>query len=187
MIENRLVGIKSREIYEAPALLVLIQAHRDLESLTLTADVSQYKRGIEETYARLVYNGLWYSPLKQALDALFKKPRSASLAPCGCSSLKVTPPLSVANPPTPSTVPIWPPTEPRISLIIKPPKVSSISGACRPASGPSNSAIPEAPKPGHLRYSGGKPLCCFFNPAAFPEQLCPMPRLQTSRSSPIRL
>jgi argininosuccinate synthase len=68
MIENRLVGIKSREIYEAPALLVLIQAHRDLESLTLTADVSHYKRGIEETYSQLIYNGLWYSPLKQALD-----------------------------------------------------------------------------------------------------------------------
>ncbi len=69
MVENRLVGIKSREIYEAPALLVLIAAHRDLESLTLTADVTQYKRGLEETYSRLVYNGLWYSPLKQALDA----------------------------------------------------------------------------------------------------------------------
>jgi argininosuccinate synthase len=69
MVENRLVGIKSREIYEAPALLVLIAAHRDLESLTLTADVSQYKRGLEETYSRLVYNGLWYSPLKEALDA----------------------------------------------------------------------------------------------------------------------
>ncbi len=69
MIENRLVGIKSREIYETPALLVLIHAHRDLESLTLTADVTQYKRGIEETYSRLVYNGLWYSPLKAALDA----------------------------------------------------------------------------------------------------------------------
>ncbi|MDX2213611.1 MAG: argininosuccinate synthase [Oculatellaceae cyanobacterium bins.114] len=69
MLENRLVGIKSREIYEAPALLVLIQAHRDLESLTLTADVSHYKRGIEETYSQLVYNGLWYSPLKAALDA----------------------------------------------------------------------------------------------------------------------
>ena len=69
MMENRLVGIKSREIYEAPALLVLIHAHRDLESLTLTKDVSQYKRGIEETYSNLVYNGLWYSPLKGALDA----------------------------------------------------------------------------------------------------------------------
>jgi argininosuccinate synthase len=73
MIENRLVGIKSREIYEAPALLVLIDAHRDLESLTLTADVTQYKRGIEQTYGQLVYNGLWYSPLKQALDAFIQQ------------------------------------------------------------------------------------------------------------------
>jgi argininosuccinate synthase len=72
MVENRLVGIKSREIYEAPALLVLIQAHRDLESLCLTKDVTQYKRGIEETYANLVYNGLWYSPLKSALDAFIQ-------------------------------------------------------------------------------------------------------------------
>lgn len=73
MMENRLVGIKSREIYEAPALLVLIQAHRDLESLTLTADVTHYKRGIEETYSQLVYNGLWYSPLKGALDAFIQQ------------------------------------------------------------------------------------------------------------------
>ena len=69
MIENRLVGIKSREIYETPALTVLMQAHRDLESLTLTADVTHYKRGIEETYSQLIYQGLWFSPLKSALDA----------------------------------------------------------------------------------------------------------------------
>lgn len=73
MIENRLVGIKSREIYESPAMTVLIQAHRDLESLTLTADVTHYKRGIEETYTQMVYNGLWYSPLKAALDAFIQK------------------------------------------------------------------------------------------------------------------
>ncbi|TAF05890.1 MAG: argininosuccinate synthase [Nostocales cyanobacterium] len=73
MIENRLVGIKSREIYESPAMVVLINAHRDLESLTLTADVSQYKRGIEETYTKLVYNGLWYSPLKAAVDAFIQQ------------------------------------------------------------------------------------------------------------------
>ncbi|MGD1859776.1 MAG: argininosuccinate synthase [Leptolyngbyaceae cyanobacterium] len=69
MIENRLVGIKSREIYESPALLLLIAAHRELESLTLTADVTHYKRGLEETYSQLIYNGLWYSPLKASLDA----------------------------------------------------------------------------------------------------------------------
>lgn len=69
IIENRLVGIKSREIYETPALSALILAHRDLETLTLTAQVTQYKRGIEQTYSQLVYNGLWFSPLKSALDA----------------------------------------------------------------------------------------------------------------------
>jgi len=73
MIENRLVGIKSREIYESPAMVVLINAHRDLESLTLTADVTQYKRGLEETYTKLVYNGLWYSPLKNAIDAFIQQ------------------------------------------------------------------------------------------------------------------
>ncbi len=73
MIENRVVGIKSREIYEVPALSVLIDAHRDLESLTLTADVTQYKRGIEETYSQIIYKGLWYSPLKAALDAFIQK------------------------------------------------------------------------------------------------------------------
>ncbi|WP_250122948.1 argininosuccinate synthase [Chroococcidiopsis sp. CCMEE 29] len=73
MLENRLVGIKSREIYEVPALWVLIQAHRDLESLTLTADVTHYKRGIEETFSQLIYNGLWYSPLKAALDAFIQQ------------------------------------------------------------------------------------------------------------------
>lgn len=73
MLENRVVGIKSREIYETPALLVLIYAHRDLESLTLTADVTQYKRGLEDTYGQLIYRGLWYSPLKEALDAFIQK------------------------------------------------------------------------------------------------------------------
>ena len=73
MVENRLVGIKSREIYEVPALLVLILAHRDLDSLTLTADVTHYKRGVEETYSQLIYNGLWYSPLKAALDGFIRQ------------------------------------------------------------------------------------------------------------------
>ena len=73
ILENRVVGIKSREIYETPALLVLIAAHRDLESLTLNANVTQYKRGIEQTYSELVYNGLWFSPLKAALDAFIEQ------------------------------------------------------------------------------------------------------------------
>ena len=74
MIENRVVGIKSREIYEAPALLVLVKAHEDLESLTLTSDVTHYKRAhVDEMYSRLIYEGLWYNPLKNALDAFINE------------------------------------------------------------------------------------------------------------------
>jgi argininosuccinate synthase len=69
MIENRLVGIKSREVYEVPAALALITAHRDLEDLTLERDLAHHKLGVELRYAELVYTGLWFSPLKRALDA----------------------------------------------------------------------------------------------------------------------
>ncbi|MBF8377519.1 argininosuccinate synthase [Alicyclobacillus mali] len=68
-VENRLVGIKSREVYESPAGKVLIMAHQELEHLTLTREVLQYKMGLELEYAKLIYNGLWYSPLKAAFDA----------------------------------------------------------------------------------------------------------------------
>ncbi len=68
MIENRLVGIKSREIYEAPAAVVLHLAHNELESLVLDKQTLQFKRIVAEKYAQLVYNGLWHSPLKGALD-----------------------------------------------------------------------------------------------------------------------
>lgn len=69
MIENRLVGIKSRETYEAPAATILLQAHRDLESLVLDRELLHYKEGISQKYAELVYYGLWFTPLKKALDA----------------------------------------------------------------------------------------------------------------------
>ena len=67
MVEDRLVGIKSREIYEAPAALVLINAHRDLESLTLTRDVVAGKRQLEQKVAEMAYEGLWFSPLNAAI------------------------------------------------------------------------------------------------------------------------
>ncbi|MEZ5208458.1 MAG: argininosuccinate synthase [Acidimicrobiales bacterium] len=69
MVENRRVGIKSRETYEAPGALALITAHRDLEALTLERDLQRHKIGLEHRYAELVYDGLWFSPLKEALDA----------------------------------------------------------------------------------------------------------------------
>ncbi|HEV2756331.1 MAG TPA: argininosuccinate synthase [Actinomycetota bacterium] len=68
-IEDRLVGIKSREVYEAPAALALIAAHSDLETLTLDRSFAREKRRLEETWADLVYEGLWYSPLRAAIDA----------------------------------------------------------------------------------------------------------------------
>ena len=69
MIEDRLVGIKSREIYECPAALTVIQAHKELETLTLTKDVLRFKAAVEQRYAELTYDGLWFTPLKVALDA----------------------------------------------------------------------------------------------------------------------
>jgi argininosuccinate synthase len=69
MVEDRLVGIKSREVYEAPGALALIEAHRHLEDLTVEKEAARFKRSVEQRWAELVYDGLWFSPLKRALDA----------------------------------------------------------------------------------------------------------------------
>ncbi|MDI6894095.1 MAG: argininosuccinate synthase [Bacillota bacterium] len=68
-VENRLVGIKSREVYEAPAATILLAAHRALETLCLPRETAHFKMLVEQKYAELVYCGLWYSPLRAALDA----------------------------------------------------------------------------------------------------------------------
>jgi argininosuccinate synthase len=68
LVENRLVGIKSREIYEAPAATILYTAHKELESLVLDRELAHFKEIISLKYAELIYYGLWYSPLKQALE-----------------------------------------------------------------------------------------------------------------------
>ncbi len=72
-VENRLVGIKSREIYECPGALTLLAAYKDLENLVMPRDVTHFKPYLEERYAQLVYEGLWYSPLREALDAFMEK------------------------------------------------------------------------------------------------------------------
>src|SRR5699024_12624567 len=72
-IENRLVGIKSREVYETPAASILINAHQEMEFITLTREEGKFKVKIEQEYAELVYNGLWYSPLRNALDAFINE------------------------------------------------------------------------------------------------------------------
>ncbi|MFI0258198.1 argininosuccinate synthase [Streptomyces sp. NPDC017056] len=68
IVEDRLVGIKSREVYEAPGAIALITAHQELENVTVERELARYKRQVEQRWGELVYDGLWFSPLKRALD-----------------------------------------------------------------------------------------------------------------------
>ena len=72
-VENRLIGIKSREVYEAPAAMVLIQAHKEIEFLTLPKEIIQFKPIIEQKYAQMIYDGLWFSALRDVLDGFIKE------------------------------------------------------------------------------------------------------------------
>ncbi|MDR0138067.1 argininosuccinate synthase [Metabacillus idriensis] len=72
-VENRLVGIKSREVYECPAAITLLKAHKELEDLTLVKEVAHFKPVIEMKLTELIYNGLWFSPLKDALLGFLKE------------------------------------------------------------------------------------------------------------------
>ncbi|MCW2692962.1 MAG: argininosuccinate synthase [Mycobacterium sp.] len=69
MVEDRLIGIKSREVYEAPGALALIAAHQELENMTVERDLARFKRTVQQRWTELVYDGLWFSPLKRALDS----------------------------------------------------------------------------------------------------------------------
>lgn len=69
MVEDRLVGIKSREVYEAPGAIALINAHMELENVTVERELARFKRGVEQRWAELVYDGLWFSPLRTSLQA----------------------------------------------------------------------------------------------------------------------
>ncbi|HEX3789981.1 MAG TPA: argininosuccinate synthase [Pseudonocardiaceae bacterium] len=73
MVEDRLVGIKSREVYEAPGAIALITAHQELENVTIERDLARFKRTVEQRWGELVYDGLWFSPLKDALDTFLAK------------------------------------------------------------------------------------------------------------------
>lgn len=73
LVEDRVVGIKSREVYEAPAAWILYTAHRELENLTLDSQTLFFKEEVGLKYAQLVYQGLWFSPLREALDAFVEQ------------------------------------------------------------------------------------------------------------------
>ena len=68
MVEDRLVGIKSREVYEAPGAMALLTAHREIEDLAVERDLRRFAQGVRQRWTELVYDGLWFSPLKRALD-----------------------------------------------------------------------------------------------------------------------
>jgi len=72
MVEDRLVGIKSREIYEAPGAMILIKAHEAMEDVTLERELARYKRLVDARWAEEVYDGLWFGPLKRSLDAFIE-------------------------------------------------------------------------------------------------------------------
>lgn len=72
MVEDRLIGIKSREVYEAPGAMTLIRAHEALEDVTIERELARYKRGIDAEWSNQVYDGLWFSPLKRSLDAFIE-------------------------------------------------------------------------------------------------------------------
>jgi len=73
IVEDRLVGIKSREVYEAPGALVLLTAREELQNVTMERDLARYYRGISQRWSELVYDGLWFSPLKKALDGFINE------------------------------------------------------------------------------------------------------------------
>ncbi|MBW9216887.1 argininosuccinate synthase [Mumia sp. zg.B53] len=77
MVEDRLVGIKSREIYEAPGAAALIAAHMELENVTVERELARFKRGVDQRWGELAYDGLWFSPLKDSLDAFIASSQEA--------------------------------------------------------------------------------------------------------------
>jgi argininosuccinate synthase len=71
MVEDRLVGIKSREVYEAPGAMALITARDELANVTVERELARFGRGVSQRWTELVYDGMWFSPLKRALDGFF--------------------------------------------------------------------------------------------------------------------
>lgn len=104
MVENRLVGMKSRGVYECPGGTLLMNAHRELEALTLDRQTKHFKQEVAIKYAQLVYDGLWFTPLKEALDAFVNSTQKTvtgnvrlKLYKGNCTPAGVTSPYSLHN------------------------------------------------------------------------------------------
>ena len=137
MVENRRVGIKSRETYECPASLALILAHRDLEGICLERDLQREKARLEPRYAELIYDGLWFSPLKQALDAFIAESQRYVTGEVRLHLVARAPARSPGGGArTASTTTAWPPTTPTTASATRTRPASSACGACRSRPGP---------------------------------------------------
>ena len=110
-VENRLVGIKSREVYESPAAVALHTAHKGLEAITLGKEQLRLKARIAQEYADIVYNGLWFTQHRRDLDAYVESTQTCRWRePSGCDSIRGLAQSLAASRPIPSTTTAWPPT-----------------------------------------------------------------------------
>ena len=142
MVENRLVGIKSRETYEVAGSLSLIMAHRELEDLTLTRELQHFKTGIDQRLTELIYDGLWFSPLADALRAFIDETPAVrhrrgppavlqGIVPAGRPALAE---FALRQPSSPPTARATPSATSR-------PRASSSCGDCRSRSGPASARV----------------------------------------------
>lgn len=127
LMENRMVGLKSRECYEVPAALTLITAHKALEDLTLERDVLHQKLYLEQTWATCVYNGQWFSPLKKALDAFMAETQKFVTGTVRLKFFKGHCTVMGRKSRARSTITAWPPTIATRRSMRRPPWASSKS------------------------------------------------------------
>ena len=130
LVENRLVGMKSRGAYETPGGTLLVQAHRELEAICLDKETLRIKDQLAIKYADLVYNGQWFTPLREALDALFRRPNKPLPGRSGSNSTKAISSLPVENLRIRSIVRISPPSVKKQSTTRRTRKGSLISLGC---------------------------------------------------------
>ncbi len=131
MIENRLVGIKSREIYEVPGALALITAHKELEDMVLTRDLIHFKRTIEPKLADMIYEGQWFDPLTDACKAFLLSTQPRVTGTIRLKFFKGSCAPKAASRPSASTATSSPPTPRKTSSHTMRLTASPSSGACR--------------------------------------------------------
>ena len=148
MVENRRVGIKSREVYECPGALALILAHADLEGVCLERDVMREKARLEPRFAELVYDGLWHSPLRRALDAFMADTQEHVTGEVRLALDAGRCYVSGRRARRASTTTASPPTTPPTRSATATPRASCACGACRWRRGPAGRARPMTSRTG---------------------------------------